>query len=124
MICYKRPKGGSFVVLPTDFSKPFICFSHDLFNAKLHVYGFDMALVKLIFTYVHGRKQRVKKKKKINTANGRKFCLVFFKFSFQGFPHSSKEWGKGIRNSAGGIFLLGGGNLRRNDFDQLNLFQN
>ena len=62
MIYYKWSKGGSFVALPTDFSKPFICFSHDLFNAKLHVYGFDMALVKLIFTYVYGRKQRVKKK--------------------------------------------------------------
>ena len=28
----------------------------------------------------------------------------------------------GYRNFAGGIFLLGGGNLRRSDFDQLNLF--
>ena len=47
----------------------------------------------------------------------------------QGFPKNGKErggsspqWGK-VRNFAGGIFLLGGGNLQRSDFDHSNLFQ-
>ena len=31
--------------------------------------------------------------------------------------------GEGIENFAGGIFLSGGGNLRRSNFDDLNLFQ-
>ena len=31
--------------------------------------------------------------------------------------------GEGIENFAGGTFLSGGGNLRRSNFDDLNLFQ-
>ena len=38
----------------------------------------------------------------------------------QGFPNSGKEWGE-IRKFAGENFLLGGGNLRKSDFDQSNL---
>ena len=48
----------------------------------------------------------------------------------QGFPNSGKEGGippseGGIRYFAvvGGFFLPGGRNLRRSDFDYLNLFQ-
>ena len=32
------------------------------------------------------------------------------------------QWGR-MGNFAGGIFLSGGGNLRRSDFDHLNLFK-
>ena len=44
------------------------------------------------------------------------------------FQIAAREWGKssqweGMGNFAGGLFLLGGGNLRSSDFDQLNLFQ-
>ena len=45
-----------------------------------------------------------------------------------GFSYSVKVKGdfppvRGIRNSAGRIFLSGGGNLTRSDFDHSNLFQ-
>ena len=59
------------------------------------------------------------------------YCILFI--SKQGFPNSGKGWGE---NSVGGwggggseillgenIFLPGKGNLRRSDFDDLNLFQ-
>ena len=38
------------------------------------------------------------------------------------FQVNSKNWGR-VTPRGGGIFLLGGGNLRRNDFDNPNLFQ-
>ena len=55
-----------------------------------------------------------------------KFILNFL---LQGFPNSNKVW---VRERGGGnwkfywegIFLPGEGNLRRSDFDNLNLFQN
>ena len=41
----------------------------------------------------------------------------------QGFQNSGKGWeGEGIRNFTD-IFLLGEGNLRRSDFDNLSSFQ-
>ena len=39
-----------------DLSKAFDCLLHDLFIAKLHAYGFDMASLKLFYTYLCGRK--------------------------------------------------------------------
>ena len=45
-------------------------------------------------------------------------------YTCQGFPNSSKGWGGGLEILlGGGIFLPGSGNLRRSDFDNLNLFQ-
>ena len=55
-----RDKGGSFKAVLTDLSKTFDCLLHDLLIAKLHAYGFDMASLKLIYTYLCGRKQRLK----------------------------------------------------------------
>ena len=53
----KRKKVGLFMI---DLSKAFDCISHELLIAKLHAYGFESDCLKLIFSYLHGRKQRVK----------------------------------------------------------------
>ena len=53
-------KGGSFGALLTDLSKAFDCLPHDLMIAKLHAYGFDFKSLKLMDSYLRGRKQRVK----------------------------------------------------------------
>ena len=45
-------KGESFGALLTDLSKAFI--------AKLHAYGFNIQSVRLVHSYLTGRKQRVK----------------------------------------------------------------
>ena len=52
--------GGSFGALLTDLSKAFNCLPHDLFVAKLYVYGFDLKSVTLVHSYLTGRRQRVK----------------------------------------------------------------
>ena len=44
----------------------------------------------------------------------------------QGFPNSARGWGVGEKSEIsleGRSFLPGEGNLRRSDFDDLNLFQ-
>ena len=53
-------KGESFGALLTDLSKVFDCLPHDLLVAKLHAYGFDIQSIRLIHSYLTGRKQRVK----------------------------------------------------------------
>ena len=51
-------KGDAFRVLLTDLPN---AFSHELLIAKLHLYGFDMKLLNLIYDYLLSkRKQRVK----------------------------------------------------------------
>ena len=53
-------KGKSFGVLLTDLSKAFNCLSHELLLAKLHAYGFSIAALRLIHSYLTNRKQRTK----------------------------------------------------------------
>ena len=53
----KTRKSG---VLLTDLSKAFDCLVHDLLIAKLHAYGFDYLSLKLIYSYLTGRMQRVR----------------------------------------------------------------
>ena len=53
-------KGEKFGVLLTDLSKAFDCLVHDLLIAKLHAYGFDYLALKLMYTYLTGRLQRVR----------------------------------------------------------------
>ena len=53
-------KGKSFGASLTDLSKAFDCLSHELLLAKLHAYGFSIAALRLIHSYLTNRKQRTK----------------------------------------------------------------
>ena len=53
-------KGKSFGALLTDLSKAFCCLPHELLLAKLHAYGFSIAALRLIHSYLTNRKQRTK----------------------------------------------------------------
>lgn len=53
----KYDKAG---ILLTDLSKAFDCLWHDLLIAKLHAYGFDHLSLKLIYSYLTDRYQRVR----------------------------------------------------------------
>ena len=51
---------NAFEAFSTDLSKVFDCLSHDLFIAKLHKYGLDLASLKILQEYLTNRKQRTK----------------------------------------------------------------
>ena len=53
-------KGKSFCALLTDLSKAFDCLSHELLLAKLHAYGFSIAALRLIHSYLTNRWLRTK----------------------------------------------------------------
>ena len=53
-------RGGKGGILLTDLSKAFDCLVHDLLIAKLHAYGFDHMSLKLIYSYLTDRFQRVR----------------------------------------------------------------
>ena len=52
--------GDIFCAVLTDLSKAFDCLPHDLIIAKLKAYGFDEPSLKLMHSYLSGRKQRTK----------------------------------------------------------------
>ena len=53
-------KEKSFGALLTDLSKAFGCLPHELLIAKLHAYGFTLAALRLVHSYLFHRKQRTK----------------------------------------------------------------
>jgi hypothetical protein len=53
----RKMKIGLFLM---DLSKAFDCIPHELLIAKIHAYGFDKSSLKLIYSYLKGRHQRVK----------------------------------------------------------------
>ena len=53
-------KGDCFEALLTDLLKDFDCILHYLFIAKLNAYGVDMKSLRFLYSYLNGRKQRVK----------------------------------------------------------------
>ena len=53
-------KVGKCGTLLTDLSKTFDCLLHDLVIAKSHAYGFEMDSLRVIYSFIVGRKQRVK----------------------------------------------------------------
>ena len=65
--CFKNPDkptcidiGGHAGALLTDLSKTFNCIDHELLIAKLNAYYFDTDALKFIYSYLKGRKQRIK----------------------------------------------------------------
>ena len=62
-----------------DLSKAFDCLSHDLLVAKLEAYGLDTKALKLMLSYLSGRKQCVKIRN----------SLSFFKLILSGVPQES-----------------------------------
>ena len=53
-------KEKSFGELLTGLSKAFDCLPHEILLAKLHAYGFSIAALRLIHSYLTNRKQRTK----------------------------------------------------------------
>ena len=59
--------GKVFGLLLTDLSKAFDCLFSELLIVKLHSYGFNLAIVRLIHGYLTNRKQRTKTNSRYNS---------------------------------------------------------
>ena len=57
---FATDKEKSFGTLLTDLSEAFDCLPHELLIAKLHAYGFSLAALRLVHSYLSNRKQRTK----------------------------------------------------------------
>ena len=74
----KREKVGLFMM---DLSKAFDCIPHELLIAKLYAYGFSDKSLKLIYSYLKGRSQRININAEYSTWNTHsqwstpRFCL-------------------------------------------------
>ena len=55
-----KDKGGITGSILMDLSKAYDCIPHDLLIAKLEAYGFSVPSLKLIYSYLTNRKQRIK----------------------------------------------------------------
>ena len=60
----KRKIAGA---LLTDLAKAFDCLNHELLIAKIDAYGFSHSSFALIFSYLSGRKQRMKIKNSLSS---------------------------------------------------------
>lgn len=58
-MCDKKEYAGALM----DVSKAFDIVNHEVFKAKCNDYGFSKKALKLVFSYLNNRKQRVKNKK-------------------------------------------------------------
>ncbi|XP_057316881.1 uncharacterized protein LOC130657914 [Hydractinia symbiolongicarpus] len=75
---------GSYAALLTDLSKAFDCINHDLLIAKLHAFGFDKDALRLIHSYLTGRKQRVK----INNSFSTLLDILFASYADDNTPYT------------------------------------
>ena len=58
-----------------DLSKAFDTVNHKFLVAKLNAYGFSKEKIRLIFSYLNNRKQRVKINKTFSS--WREYCMVY-----------------------------------------------
>ena len=63
-------KKGSAGAVLTDLSKAFDCLNHELLIAKMHSYGFDYDALKLVYSYLSCRYQRVRINSHYSTLSG------------------------------------------------------
>ena len=68
-------KGKSFDALLADLSKAFDRLSHELLLTKLHAYGFSIAALRLIHSYLTNRKQRTKVNLSYSSREEILFCV-------------------------------------------------
>ena len=92
-------KGKSFGALLTDLSKAFDCLSYELLLAKLHAFGFSIATLKLIHSYLTNRAEN--KSKLLQVLGGNIVCCTTWihsrTFIVQDLPvlpifHNERNW--------------------------------